>query len=65
VEEHYFIQPLKKLGMFDELAKAAKVARVLPVAKGMPEWFSPLVSRIQNEGLDITSQARRSTKIRI
>jgi hypothetical protein len=53
----------KKIGMFDELAKAAKVARVLPVAKGMPEWFSPLVSRIQNEGLDITSQARKAQKL--
>jgi hypothetical protein len=53
----------KKIGMFDELAKAAKVARVLPAAKGMPEWFSPLVSRIQNEGLDITSQARKAQKL--
>jgi hypothetical protein len=53
----------KKIGMFDELAKAAKVVRVLPVAKGMPEWFSPLVSRIQNEGLDITSQARKAQKL--
>jgi hypothetical protein len=53
----------KKLGMFDELAKTAKVARVLPAAKGMPEWFSPLVSRIQNEGLDITSQAKKAQKL--
>ena len=53
----------KKIGMFDELAKAAKVARVLPAAKGMPEWFSPLVSRIQNQGLDITSQARKAQKL--
>jgi hypothetical protein len=53
----------KKIGMFDELAKAAKVARVFPAAKGMPEWFSPLVSRIQNEGLDITSQARKAQKL--
>jgi hypothetical protein len=53
----------KKLGMFDELAKAAKVARVLPAAKGMPEWFSPLVSRIENKGLDITSQARKAQKL--
>ena len=53
----------KKIGMFDELAKGAKVARVLPAAKGMPEWFSPLVSRIQNQGLDITSQAKKAQKL--
>jgi hypothetical protein len=53
----------KKLGMFDELAKTAKVARVLPAAKGMPEWFSPLVSRIENKGLDITSQAKKAQKL--
>jgi hypothetical protein len=53
----------KKLGIFDELAKGAKVAaRVLPKVKGMPEWFSPLVSRIQREGLDITAQAREVRK---
>jgi hypothetical protein len=53
----------KKLGMFDKLVKGAKVARVLPAAKGMPEWFSPLVSRIENKGLDITSQARKAQKL--
>ena len=53
----------KKIGMFDELAKAAKVARVLPAAKGMPEWFSPLVSRIENKGLDITAQAKKAQKL--
>ena len=53
----------KKLGMFDELAKAAKVARVLPAVKGMPEWFSPLVSRIENKGLDITAQAKEAQKL--
>jgi hypothetical protein len=53
----------KKLGMFDELAKTAKVARVLPAAKGMPEWFSPLVSRIENKGLDITAQAKEAQKL--
>jgi hypothetical protein len=53
----------KKIGMFDELAKAAKVARVLPAAKGMPEWFSPLVSRIENKGVDITAQAKKAQKL--
>jgi len=53
----------KKLGMFDELAKGARAARVLPVAKGMPEWFSPLVSRIENKGLDITAQAKKAQKL--
>jgi hypothetical protein len=53
----------KKLGMFDKLVKGAKVARVLPAAKGMPEWFSPLVSRIENKGVDITSQARKAQKL--
>jgi hypothetical protein len=50
----------KKLGMFDELAKGAKVVRALPAAKGMPEWFSPLVSRIQNEGVDVLSEAKKA-----
>jgi hypothetical protein len=53
----------KKIGMFDELAKGARVARVLPAAKGMPEWFSPLVSRIENKGLDITAQAKEAQKL--
>jgi len=53
----------KKLGMFDELAKGARAARVLPAVKGMPEWFSPLVSRIEREGLDITSQAKNAQKL--
>jgi hypothetical protein len=49
--------------MFDEIAKGARVARVLPAAKGMPEWFSPLVSRIENKGLDITAQAKEAQKL--
>ena len=53
----------KKLGMFDELAKGAKAARVLPAVKGMPEWFSPLISRIEKEGLDLTSQAAEKQKL--
>lgn len=52
----------KKIGMFDELAKGVKAARVLPAVKGMPEWFSPLISKIEKEGLDITSQAREARK---
>ena len=54
----------KKLGMFDELAKGAKVAtRTLPKVKGLPEWFSPLVSKIENKGLDITSQAKKAQEL--
>ena len=52
----------KKLGMFDELAKGARAARVLPAVKGMPEWFSPLVTRIEREGLDITSEISELNK---
>jgi len=52
----------KKLGMFDELAKGARAARVLPAVKGMPEWFSPLVTRIEKEGLDITSEISKLNK---
>jgi hypothetical protein len=53
----------KKIGMFDELAKGAKAARVLPKVKGMPEWFSPLISRIEKEGLDLTPQAIEKQKL--
>jgi hypothetical protein len=54
----------KKLGMFDELSKGAKVAtRTLPKVKGMPEWFSPLVSRIEKEGIDLTPQAVEKQKL--
>jgi hypothetical protein len=54
----------KKIGMFDELAKGAKVAaRTLPKVKGMPEWFSPLVSRIEREGTDVISQAKKTQEL--
>jgi hypothetical protein len=53
----------KKLGMFDKLVKGAKVARVLPAVKGLPEWFSPLVSRIEKEGVDVISQAKEAQKL--
>jgi hypothetical protein len=53
----------KKLGMFDELAKGARAARVLPAVKGMPEWFSPLVSKIEKEGVDVISQAKEAQKL--
>jgi len=53
----------KKLGMFDELAKGARAARVLPAVKGMPEWFSPLISRIEKEGVDVISQAKEAQKL--
>ena len=40
--------------------QAAKVAgKVLPKVAGMPEWFSPLVNRIQKEGIDISPKATR------
>jgi hypothetical protein len=53
----------KKIGMLDELAKGARAARVLPAVKGMPEWFSPLVSRIEKEGVDVISQAKEAQKL--
>jgi hypothetical protein len=53
----------KKIGMFDELAKGARAARVLPAVKGMPEWFSPLISRIEKEGVDVISQAKEAQKL--
>ena len=53
----------KKIGMFDDLAKGVKVVRTLPEVKGMPEWFNPFITRIENEGLDITSQARKAQKL--
>jgi hypothetical protein len=53
----------KKIGMFDELAKGTKAARVLPAVKGMPEWFSPLISKIEKEGLDLTPQAVEKQKL--
>jgi hypothetical protein len=53
----------KKIGMFDELAKGTKAARVLPAVKGMPEWFSPLISRIEKEGVDVISQAKEAQKL--
>jgi hypothetical protein len=40
--------------------EVAKVAgKVLPKVSGMPEWFSPLVNRIQKEGIDISPKATR------
>jgi hypothetical protein len=40
--------------------QVAKVAgKVLPKVAGMPEWFSPLVSRIQKEGIDVSPKATR------
>jgi hypothetical protein len=54
----------KKLGMFDELAKGAKVAaRTLPKVKGMPEWFSPFISRIEREGVDVISEAKKAQEL--
>ena len=53
----------KKLGMFDELAKGAKAIRVLPKVKGMPVWFNPLVTRMEREGLDITSEVIKLKKL--
>jgi hypothetical protein len=40
--------------------KATKVAgKVLPKVAGMPEWFSPLVSKIMKEGKDISPKVSR------
>jgi hypothetical protein len=40
--------------------QAAKVAtKVLPKVTGMPDWFNPLVTRIMNEGVDISPKATR------
>lgn len=49
-----FLYPTaKKLGMFDELAKGAKAAKVLPAVKGMPEWFPSLIAKMEKEGVDV------------
>ena len=40
--------------------QAAKVAtKVLPKVADMPEWFNPLVTKIMNEGVDISPKATR------
>ena len=40
--------------------QAAKVAtKVLPKVADMPEWFNPLVTKIMNEGVDISPKAER------
>jgi len=44
--------------------QAAKIAaKVLPEAKGMPEWFNPLITKIVNEGVDISPKATRAEDI--
>jgi hypothetical protein len=49
-----------KLMKGKKTVQAAKVAgKVLPKVAGMPEWFSPLVSRIQKEGIDVSPKATR------
>jgi hypothetical protein len=49
-----------KLIKGEKAAQATKVAaKVLPKVSGMPEWFSPLVSRIQKEGIDVSPKATR------
>jgi hypothetical protein len=43
-----------------KLLSGAKVAtKVLPKVAGMPDWFNPLVTRIMNEGVDISPKAER------
>ena len=43
-----------------KLLSGAKVAtKVLPKVAGMPDWFNPLVTRIMNEGIDISPKAER------
>lgn len=53
----------KKISLLEEAGKGVKAARILPKVKGMPEWFSPLVTRIEREGLDITSEVIKSKKL--
>jgi hypothetical protein len=49
-----------KLMKGKKTVQAAKVAgKVLPKVSGMPEWFSPLVSKIQKEGIDVSPKATR------
>jgi len=49
-----------KLMKGKKVAQGAKVVgKVLPKVSGMPEWFSPLVSRIQKEGIDVSPKATR------
>jgi hypothetical protein len=40
-------------------AQVAKAVKLLPKVEGMPEWFSPLVNKIQKEGIDISPKATR------
>ena len=40
-------------------AQAAKAVKILPKVSGMPEWFSPLVNKIQKEGIDVSPKATR------
>ena len=43
-----------------KLLSGAKVAtKVLPKVAGMPDWFNPLVTKIMNEGVDISPKATR------
>jgi hypothetical protein len=53
--------PLAKLMKGKSLLKpAAKtVVKTLPKVSGMPEWFSPLVSKIMKEGKDISPKVSR------
>ena len=59
--------PLAKLMKGKSLLKpAAKtVAKTLPKVSGMPEWFSPLVSKIMKEGKDISPKVSRVEDIEI
>lgn len=53
----------KKISLLEEAGKGVKAARILPKVKGMPEWFSPLVTRIEREGIDVISQAKEAQKL--
>ena len=49
-----------KLMKGKKTVQAAKVAtKVLPKVADMPEWFNPLVTKIMNEGVDISPKATR------
>jgi hypothetical protein len=48
------VKSLTKGEKFLEESKVAKVAKRIPKAAGMPEWFPSLVARIEKEGKDIS-----------
>ena len=49
------------------LAKTSRAAEVIttPAASGKPEWFDPLVTRIINEGEDVTKQFAYKERMKV